>query len=518
MEKKASITHIQQSFKRFLSINSNNRIIFSGPFGTGKTFFLNSFFENNDKYLRIIIRPVKYSVGSNQDIIEYMKFDILQQLYLKNRENISQDEKFSHGIKAWAYLNNNYKKIIEDLIINSISILESKEIPIIKPIAQTIKDAYEGYKKYSSKIDEESKSMSEIAESYFDANTKIRGSIFEDDIITQTIRGLIALEKSNLKETVLLIDDFDRIEPEHIFRILNILSSHDDFHNTKNENKFGFDKIIIVCDIDIIENYYSHKYGVNSNFDGYIDKFCSKYIYRFQNDEAVKKFSKELIYKMKSRHDNDLKVMLVYILNTLLSSGFINIRNLTKLDLKYSVQTTIVKDDIELPMEKLCPRTNYIATDKICIDNQNMIGLDCLMITSSIIGDFQKMIRYFKECNSSSIVDESTAKVFIKHFSIINHIAMSENERDLVFRENKQMDHDCSKIHIVYPNFNFAGVVGDINLKWTTENKYSGNNNLYDGANVKVHSKPIKLASENLFSSLANISEFLKSNNLIFNL
>ena len=90
------------------------------------------------------------------------------------------------------------------------------------------------------------------------------------------------------KKVILVIDDLDRIDPEHIFRILNILSVHNDFEN-QQEHKFGFDKTILVCDIANIRNIYRAKYGINVDFNGYIDKFYSKEIYYFHNEEAIYK-------------------------------------------------------------------------------------------------------------------------------------------------------------------------------------------------------------------------------------
>ncbi len=40
----------KNQFEKHLDLESNNRIIFSGAFGTGKTFFLEKFFKNNEAY------------------------------------------------------------------------------------------------------------------------------------------------------------------------------------------------------------------------------------------------------------------------------------------------------------------------------------------------------------------------------------------------------------------------------------------------------------------------------------
>ena len=54
-----------------------------------------------------------------------------------------------------------------------------------------------------------------------------------------------------------------------------------------NDNKFGFDKIIFVCDIENIRKIFAHKYGAEVDFSGYIDKFYSSEIYDFNNNQEV---------------------------------------------------------------------------------------------------------------------------------------------------------------------------------------------------------------------------------------
>ncbi len=55
--------------------------------------------------------------------------------------------------------------------------------------------------------------------------------------------------KSNGKEVVRILDDLDRIDTEHIFRLLNVFVAQVDVVGKgENDNKFGFDKVIFVCD------------------------------------------------------------------------------------------------------------------------------------------------------------------------------------------------------------------------------------------------------------------------------
>ena len=95
---------------------------------------------------------------------------------------------------------------------------------------------------------------------------------------------------------VLIIEDLDRIDPAHIFRILNVFSAHFDrhtpgvveFETTCGGNKFCLDKIISVCDIDNIKNIYAHIYGEKTDFIGYISKFSNSKEYIYSLKEKVK--------------------------------------------------------------------------------------------------------------------------------------------------------------------------------------------------------------------------------------
>ena len=96
--------------------------------------------------------------------------------------------------------------------------------------------------------------------------------------------GQLKISREKKKRSVLILDDFDRIDPEHTFRILNILSAH---MEGDEENKFGFDHIIVVGDIDNLRNIFHHKYGDKTDFWGYFDKFFTVKPYCFDNEKAI---------------------------------------------------------------------------------------------------------------------------------------------------------------------------------------------------------------------------------------
>ncbi|MFN3567377.1 MAG: P-loop NTPase fold protein, partial [Caldimicrobium sp.] len=112
------------------------------------------------------------------------------------------------------------------------------------------------------------------------------------DPISETIREKIKeLKRKNNKKSILIIDDIDRLDPDHIFRILNsfnIFLGLDKEETEVNKNFLGFDKIIFVGDIKNIQSIFHHKYGAEADFEGYIDRFYS-YIYDF--DRELVRFS-----------------------------------------------------------------------------------------------------------------------------------------------------------------------------------------------------------------------------------
>ena len=75
----------------------------------------------------------------------------------------------------------------------------------------------------------------------------------------------------------------DRLDPAHLFRILNVLSAHIDAcykdavqpDKTLTGNKFGLDNIVIVIDYDNLRSIFAHFYGKDTDPQGYLSKFLS---------------------------------------------------------------------------------------------------------------------------------------------------------------------------------------------------------------------------------------------------
>lgn len=268
----------KKQFSAHLDLINNHRIIFSGGFGTGKTYFLDKFFQDHEKYEAIHIYPVNYSVASNEDIFELIKYDIFFKLLEKGLE--FEKVEIEKGTFLPFFLNNHATEIIPFLL------------GVIPKVGASLKDIANGLIELNKKFEKEFKEANITEQdkiiSYL-SGFKDKKGINEEDFYTQLICSLVNQLKENGKETVLIVDDLDRIDPEHIFRIMNILSAHVDLKKDTDQNKFDFNKIILVCDIENIRKIFANRYGADVDFSGYIDKFYSRSIFYYDlSPEMVK--------------------------------------------------------------------------------------------------------------------------------------------------------------------------------------------------------------------------------------
>ena len=256
---------------------SENRIIFSAKFGDGKSYFLKKFMESYSKeandYYFITLHPVNYVVEENRDVIEYIKRDILFQLIKDNRIY-----DFKEG----------YDKIF-DAVCNVESLFKLADFAASIIPVKGLKEGYKALKGLVSTIEEKRKEQDvlHVVDDYLNGFYGKMGSISECDTFTYLIQK--SLERMMAK-SVLIIEDLDRIDPAHLFRIMNVLSSQVDnpyYSEVPNGNKFGFNKIILVMDYEIAKHLFHHFYGKEANYEGYMNKFLNTLPYSYSIKEEA---------------------------------------------------------------------------------------------------------------------------------------------------------------------------------------------------------------------------------------
>lgn len=276
--KEMNTIDISQNIQDFKQVFENeNRIIFSARFGDGKSYFLNEFMKNYDEkkndYYFITLHPVNYVVEENRDVIEYIKRDILFQFIKDNRIY-----DFKEG----------YDKIF-DAVCNVESLFKLADFAASIIPVKGLKEGYKALKGLVSTIDEKRKEQDvlHVVDDYLNGFYGKSGSISECDAFTYLIQK--SLERMMAK-SVLIIEDLDRIDPAHLFRIMNVLSSQVDnpyYSEVPHGNKFGFDKIILVMDYEIARHLFHHFYGKEANYEGYMNKFLNTLPYSYSIKEEA---------------------------------------------------------------------------------------------------------------------------------------------------------------------------------------------------------------------------------------
>lgn len=289
-EFKIKIDELFSKFQKHLEIENNNRILFSGKFGIGKTYFLNEFFKDKkEKYEVFHLSPVNYQITSNENIIEFLKYDILIELLKKDKDIFKNDNNEDVGMIGYIKENFNTNSFLKNTVSNLI-----EPIPQIgKILGKQLKTTLE----FDKKFQEFKKGNSGIVEQFLKKNNT------ETDCLSQILKNKIE-DLKNKKESVLILDDLERIDPEHIFRVLNIFSAHFNSQNEELPNKFGFDKIILVADVQNLRSIFHHRYGEQTDFNGYFDKFFSIEVFEFKNEEIISKVVEQIIFKFQIEDKN----------------------------------------------------------------------------------------------------------------------------------------------------------------------------------------------------------------------
>ena len=260
-----------RDFSQYLE--TTDRIILSAKFGDGKTYFLDKLTNNEklkEEYLFFTIYPVNYSVSKNEDIFEYIKRDIILQL----NKNGLLDEIDLNALFDSTFNISDFESLVSFLL----SFVPGGEF------------YNKVFKKFCDKKKEYDKNK-QTAQKYLSSFSQFKGSIYENDGYTKLIKNAMDwLKKDHVmngtewkkKKPVLIVEDLDRLDPNHLFRILNVLSVHldDVFKPNTATNKFGFNNIILVMDYDTTKHIFHHFYGKDASYEGYMSKFISRMPFR----------------------------------------------------------------------------------------------------------------------------------------------------------------------------------------------------------------------------------------------
>ena len=282
------------SFDRYFEANS--RCVLSAPFGEGKSFFLNEFIKKKSSdYDFITLYPTGYQICDNKDVFEYIKRDILLALLALEPGFLDALDKTNAAI-IWDSISECREDVVSCLPEINIGVHGTADVTISTAnIVNTVC-------KVVAKCKKKRRFGGNPIKDYFDSFEHNKGSLYEFNPISNMISSLIAARKkgsesSSPRKVVLVIEDLDRMDPEHIFRILNVFSAHfgDELDEDFSRNKFGFDKVLLLCDYDNIKNIYHHLYGADADFCGYMSKFVAKGVFQYSLRSRVKEYMVSLL-------------------------------------------------------------------------------------------------------------------------------------------------------------------------------------------------------------------------------
>lgn len=275
-------------------LKSHPRTILSARFGDGKSFFLAEAEKQlKGRYTFLKVYPVNYQVADNQDIFEYIKRDLLFQLYETGIATNTYE--IPDNIATFFFLQNNWKEFAEE-VLNTLSCFDSSNT--IKATLGAVKFLKAVKKRY----DEFKKNGGEIGARIDRFMAAFDGKgIYEEDPITAIICDIIKTWKKEhpRRRVCLVFEDMDRIDPAHIFRILNVISAHMDYgykygvspkSSSLAGNKFGVDNIVVCLDFDNLKGIYYHFYGQKACFEGYINKFSDRGVFTYSLHEQVQQY------------------------------------------------------------------------------------------------------------------------------------------------------------------------------------------------------------------------------------
>lgn len=260
------ITRELEEFQRVFE--ANDRMIFSAPFGSGKSYFMDRFAKSCSRdYYFFTLYPVNYVISPTDSIMEYVKRDIVFQL-------VEQGLVFER-LDVKAILTDMAKDLDLTELLSFLAL-----IPAAQPVVKGFFKAGTGIKPFNSFANNYQSSSKYI--SSFSSS----GTPYDNDAITCFIKKSFEnLRKLDKRKIVLVIEDMDRIDPGHLFTILNIFGAHVDRHYVNPQavepNKFGFDKMVIIMDYNSVSGMFKHRYGDSANFAGYMGKFVTTSPYRY---------------------------------------------------------------------------------------------------------------------------------------------------------------------------------------------------------------------------------------------
>ena len=313
---------VSGAIERFYDhLSNHDRTILSAKFGDGKSYFLQKFIADDkvkQDYVFLTLYPVNYQVEDNRDVFELIKYDLLIQLFVQ--KIMEPNFKMSKRQALEWCLQLNAPTLVEGFLpIYANLCLDEASAKMMAAFLTAHKTVGKIRKKLNEKVNDLIEPVRDRQIEQF-LKEIAKNPVSGQDVVTEIIQqGILYYKKGHSdKKLVLIIEDMDRMDPAHLFRILNVFSAHIDFNyrfgTNSNQpfigNKFGLDKVVFVMSYENTEHLFHHFYGNEAEFNGYISKFCSSNIFNFSHSPE----KEEYIYKRISANTKVDEYMLRHLI------------------------------------------------------------------------------------------------------------------------------------------------------------------------------------------------------------
>lgn len=509
---------IVDRFAKHISNPQNERIIVSGAFGIGKTTFVRSYFEERrDEYVTIRISPINYSVSSNDNIFELIKADIIKQLYVQGHIKSKHFTKISSG-KAWL----KYAKEEPLELGKQLSEALSKLHPLVEVASAGfagVAPLISAVNKIDKKLKAEAKGRDAKLIEHLEALVQRPGSYLEFNVISELIADVLEEIRKSGKKTAFIVDDLDRLDPDHIFRILNVLSVHYDHDIEKN--KFGFDKVICICDLANIESVFRHRYGSAADFHGYIDKFYSEEPFRFDNSDAIAHYCQSL----EAIHVPHVRIVLQMLLVHFVNRGVLTIRQILRHLVSTPVATFPVWEESMLTQDFQRPQNGVHIDPKaqrVYFESVDMPMLEMLRLLIVVFGSYDRFLDAMKSLKEGGRVylpkehNDSIVQAFIMPLNYLEHV---ETPKRFFFRSFNVRDEAHDFRHddnLDWPIWKLKGYEVRIVLRYIAGNRYDGSESYFKDFRFDMRNKPeqVQIELKEISDWIIRIAEYVRTSRL----
>lgn len=348
------------------------------------------------------------------------------------------------------------------------------------------------------------------------------GSYVEFNLISELIGDVLEeLRKSGLK-TVFIVDDLDRLDPDHIFRILNILSVH--YDNDIDKNKFGFDKVICICDLTNIQSVFHHRYGSAADFFGYIDKFYSEEPFKFNNSDAIATYCQRL----EAVQDLPVRAVLQTLLVEFVNRGALTVRQILRHLISVPVMPFIVCEEMMLPQDFQRPQNGaHInpSTNRVYFESSDMPLLELVRLLIVIFGSYDRFVSAvttLKGDGRSHLPKEQNddvVKAFVMPMNFLEHVGEPKRLFFRSFHVVRNHGNDYRQRlndDLDWPVWKLKGYEFRIVLRYTVGNQYDGNQSYLKGLVFNMQERPAEcqIALTEVCGWLIRIAEHVRDSKL----